>query len=80
VPDLILLDLGLPDLDGFEVAARLQRLPALERTSIAAISGYGHEPYRRRSAAMGFACHLVKPIDMAQLEAVLRRLTEHAPV
>jgi len=79
VPDLVLLDLGLPDLDGFEVAGRLKSLAALARTRIVAVSGYGQEQYQMRSAAMGFASHLVKPIDMAQLEAVLRRLAEQVP-
>jgi two-component system CheB/CheR fusion protein len=74
VPDLVLLDLGLPDLDGFEVASRLRRLPALRDTKLVAVSGYGQEHHQRRSSEAGFDRHLIKPIDLAQLEAALESL------
>ena len=54
-------------------------MPLLERTRIVAVSGYGQEQYQKRSAAMGFASHLVKPIDMARLEDVMDALRERLP-
>jgi len=78
-PDLVLLDLGLPDMDGFEVASQLQAMTDLARTRIVAVSGYGQEQVQRQSAAMGFAAHLVKPIDQASLDTVIRRLAAEGP-
>ena len=74
LPDVILLDLGLPDLDGYEVASRLRGQAGLERSAIIAISGYGQAQYLTRSAEAGFSHHIVKPVDMAHLEALLSSL------
>ncbi|HET9941341.1 MAG TPA: ATP-binding protein, partial [Candidatus Eisenbacteria bacterium] len=73
-PDVILLDLGLPDLDGYEVASRLRAQAGLEQSAIIAISGYGQAQYLTRSAEAGFSHHIVKPVDMAHLEALLTAL------
>ena len=73
-PDVILLDLGLPDLDGYEVASRLRGQAGLERSAIIAISGYGQAQYLTRSAEAGFSHHIVKPVDMAHLDALLTAL------
>ena len=73
-PDVILLDLGLPDLDGYEVASRLRGQAGLERSAIIAISGYGQAKYLTRSAEAGFSHHIVKPVDMAHLDALLTAL------
>jgi len=70
-PDIVLLDIGLPDLDGYEVASRIRNEPALTDTKVIAVTGFGQEQHQGRSAAAGFACHMVKPIDLAQLDAVL---------
>jgi PAS domain S-box-containing protein len=64
-PDLMFLDIGLPGLDGYALAARLRA--AGHRGAIVAITGYGHVDDRRRSEAAGFDHHLVKPIDFAEL-------------
>ena len=73
-PDVILLDLGLPDLDGYEVASRLRAQAGFEQSAIIAISGYGQAQYLTRSAEAGFSHHIVKPVDMAHLEALLSAL------
>ncbi len=70
-PEFVFLDLGLPGLDGFEVAARLRAEPGLEAMRIIAISGYAQEADRRRSREAGIDQHLVKPADPAFLESLL---------
>ena len=69
-PDLVLLDIGLPGMEGYEVAARL-RASGHTRATLVALTGYGREDDVRRSRDAGFDHHLVKPVDLAQL----RRLT-----
>ena len=71
-PDVVLLDLGLPGMDGYSVAQHLRRDQDLPRPTIIAISGYGQEEDRRRSAEVGIDHHLVKPVSFTQLEAMLR--------
>jgi CheY-like chemotaxis protein len=70
-PDIILLDLGLPGIDGYEVAERLRASEKNRGATIIAISGYGQEEDRRRSAEVGIDHHLVKPISFGQLESLL---------
>jgi len=70
-PDVVLLDIGLPDLDGYEVATRIRNEPALTGTRVIAVTGFGQEHQQGRSATAGFDHHMVKPIDLAQLDAVL---------
>jgi len=70
-PDVVLLDIGLPDLDGYEVASRIRKEPALIQTKVIALTGFGQEQHRGRPEAAEFAYHMVKPIDLAQLDAVL---------
>jgi signal transduction histidine kinase/ActR/RegA family two-component response regulator len=71
VPDVVLLDIGLPGMDGLEVARRLRVEPRLRNCLIAAISGYGQDDDRRRSEEAGFDAHLVKPFDLTALERLL---------
>ncbi|RYY82537.1 MAG: response regulator, partial [Comamonadaceae bacterium] len=66
-PDLVLLDLGLPLMDGYEVAARLRSDPVLARTRIVALTGWGTAQDRARTAAAGFDAHLTKPIAPERL-------------
>ena len=70
-PDLCLLDIGLPEMDGLELARRLRRHPATARATLVAVTGYGQDQDRRNSAAAGFDHHLVKPVDMAALEKII---------
>jgi PAS domain S-box-containing protein len=77
-PDAVLLDLGMPDLDGFTVAAELRRQPWAADCLLVAISGWGQAPDRDRATEAGFAAHLTKPAAMADIEALLAR-REPAP-
>ena len=63
VPGVVLLDIGLPGLDGYEVARRLRAVPGSERLLLIALTGYGQESDRRRSIEAGFDHHLVKPLE-----------------
>ncbi len=70
-PDLILLDIGLPGIDGYEVARRLRGTRETESIRLIACTGYGREDDVRRIEEAGFDGHLVKPVSAAQLEAML---------
>jgi hypothetical protein len=70
-PDTVLLDLGLPGMDGFEVARRLHLLPGLQGAHLVAITGYGQASDREATRQAGFAAHLVKPVDFDALEKLL---------
>ncbi|MBA2963169.1 MULTISPECIES: hybrid sensor histidine kinase/response regulator [Ramlibacter] len=70
-PHVVLLDLGLPVMDGFEVARALRDDPALKDVFIAALTGWGAENDRRRTAEAGFDAHLTKPVELSALEAAL---------
>jgi PAS domain S-box-containing protein len=71
-PDVVLLDLGLPVVDGYRVAQTLRARAGGEVPLLVAISGYGQPEDRQRSQRVGFDHHLVKPIDCAQLIALMR--------
>lgn len=70
-PDVVLLDIGLPGLDGFEVAKRMRADPALEDVMLIAVSGYCQEEDRRRSRKAGFDHHLAKPTEHRELLALI---------
>jgi CheY-like chemotaxis protein len=72
-PEIVLLDLGLPRLDGFEVAARLRADPSTRPAVLIALSGYSRDEDRDRSRAVGFEHHLVKPVEFDELLALLHR-------
>jgi CheY-like chemotaxis protein len=78
-PDAVLLDIGLPGLDGYQVAERLRSQPAHRKTLVVAVSGYGQEEDRVRSKAAGFDYHVVKPIDPAVINGLLGSLRENRP-
>jgi CheY-like chemotaxis protein len=63
-PDVALLDIGLPVMDGYEVARRLRELPGCAKTRLIALTGYGQESDHDRSRRAGFEDHLVKPVDL----------------
>jgi signal transduction histidine kinase/methanogenic corrinoid protein MtbC1/CheY-like chemotaxis protein len=77
-PEVALLDIGLPSMDGYELARRLRPQPGLGRTVLVALTGWGQEEDRRRSAEAGFDHHLVKPVDLPELQRVLATATEKA--
>ena len=69
-PRLALLDLGLPELDGYEVARRLRESHPDDPLLLVAITGYGQDADRKRSAQAGFDRHLVKPVSVADVLAL----------
>ncbi len=73
-PQVAILDLGLPLMDGFELASRFAADPALRRARLIAVTGYGQKDDRRRTTAASFAAHFVKPVDLAQLSAAIHDL------
>jgi two-component system, chemotaxis family, CheB/CheR fusion protein len=70
-PDVILLDIGLPEIDGYEVAYRVRQQPSLDGVVLVAMTGYGQPEDRQRSQAVGFDHHLVKPAEFADLQTIL---------
>ena len=70
-PRYVLLDIGLPGMDGYEVATRLRQEETLKDATLIAVSGYGQDSDRRRSREAGFDQHLVKPVDPEELLALL---------
>lgn len=73
-PQAALLDLGLPVMDGFELAARLRELPGLGDIKLVAVTGYGRPRDLERTKQAGFDDHVVKPIAVMRIEAVLAAL------
>ena len=76
-PDAVLLDIGLPGLDGYQVVERLRAQSAHRKTLVVAVSGYGQEEDRVRSKAAGFDFHVVKPIDPSVINGLLGSLREN---
>ena len=70
-PDVAFLDLGLPIMDGYELAAHLRDIPGLADLQLIAVTGYGQESDRRKTRAAGFHHHLVKPVDIDAIDATL---------
>ena len=72
-PDVALLDIGLPQMNGFELAQQMRRDPALGGTLLVAVTGYGQMHDRARASASGFNHHLVKPVEFSALQELLRQ-------
>jgi two-component system CheB/CheR fusion protein len=75
-PDVVLLDIGLPKMNGWQVARQIRALNGSKRPLLIAISGYGTLADRLRSQEAGIDLHLVKPVDIADLDELLRRATD----
>lgn len=71
-PDLMLLDLAMPKLDGYAVARQLRLLPDFQHVVIACVSGYGTDDHRRLARDAGCDTHLIKPISLTALESLLQ--------
>jgi PAS domain S-box-containing protein len=73
-PTVVLMDLGMPGMDGFELAHRIRQHPRFGRVHLIALSGWGQEADRRRSQAAGIEQHLVKPVNIDDLQGLLESL------
>jgi two-component system CheB/CheR fusion protein len=74
-PDLMVVDIGLPDINGYEVARRVRRDPALRDAILVALTGHAQDEDKEEATAAGFDHHLVKPVEPRALEALVTRLT-----
>ena len=70
-PDLVISDIGMPNIDGYELARRLRKEPDSERLILVALTGYGQETDKQQAKAAGFDYHLVKPVSLEALQALL---------
>jgi CheY-like chemotaxis protein len=73
LPEIALIDIGLPGMDGYELARQIRALAGDKPLYLVAVTGYGLPEDRRRTREAGFDLHLVKPVDPAALAAVLAR-------
>ncbi|MDB5891542.1 MAG: diguanylate cyclase [Polaromonas sp.] len=73
LPDVCLLDIGLPEMNGDEMARRLRAEPATAKLMLLAVTGYGQAQDIENSMAAGYSHHLVKPVDTAELDRLLAR-------
>jgi two-component system, sensor histidine kinase len=71
----MLIDIGLPGMDGYEVARRVRQDPKLRRIVLVALTGYGREEDKREAAAAGFDHHLTKPIEIDKLQELVALLS-----
>jgi two-component system CheB/CheR fusion protein len=78
VPDVIVLDIGLPGMTGYEVARQLRRRPEFERLPLVAVTGYGQDNDRKNAFDAGFNHHLTKPVDPDVLQATVMQSTTTA--
>ena len=74
-PDVVVLDIGLPGMNGYEVAMQLRASEQGRAMLLVALTGYGEEPDRQRAREAGFDQHLVKPLDAATLERIVEYST-----
>jgi CheY-like chemotaxis protein len=79
VPDVVLLDIGLPLMDGYEVARRCREEPTLQGMTLVAMTGYGQDSDKQRSQEAGFDAHLVKPVNLQDLVLLLTQPDFVAP-
>ncbi len=77
IPDVILLDIGLPGLNGYEIAKLIRKQPSLKDVVLIALTGYGQESDRQASMEAGFNHHLIKPARLAQVRQILASVAEH---
>jgi len=74
-PDVVLMDIGLPKLDGYEACRRIRQQPGGADMVVVAVTGWGQDEDRERSSEAGFDHHLVKPVDQATLAEILASVT-----
>jgi signal transduction histidine kinase len=76
MPDLALIDIGLPDMDGYQLAALVRRLPSPKRATLVALTGFGTAEDRERAQAAGFDSHLLKPVRFDDLTRLVESLPD----
>jgi two-component system, OmpR family, response regulator len=72
-PEVVILDIGLPGMDGFELAREMRKRPSTQQCLLLALTGYGGDADRQRAHDAGFDHHLVKPVSFEDIEAVIAR-------
>ena len=77
-PEIVILDIGLPDISGYEVARMLRGRPGGRSLYLAAVTGWGQPEDRARALAAGFDQHVLKPTDAAKIKAILQLAAERA--
>jgi CheY-like chemotaxis protein len=80
LPDVVLLDIGLPKLNGYEVAQRIREQPWGASMFLIAVTGWGQEEDRQRSSEVGLNVHMVKPVEPSALEKLLAELPQGGPL
>jgi CheY-like chemotaxis protein len=75
-PDIVLLDIGLPGLNGYEVAKQIRQHPELKHVVLVALTGYGQDSDRQASGQAGFTHHIVKPARFEELQKILATVAE----
>ena len=78
-PDLVISDVGMPDMDGYELARRVRQNPALCGVVLVALTGYAQDSDRQQALAAGFNHYLMKPVSMEALEKILTSLPVPSP-
>jgi CheY-like chemotaxis protein len=79
-PDVVLIDIGLPKLNGYEVAGQMRLVPGMHRAVLVALTGYGTSQDIERAFVAGFQHHLTKPVDLERVEALLAKIGTSSPV
>jgi CheY-like chemotaxis protein len=79
-PDVVISDIGMPNIDGYELARRLREAPDSERLILVALTGYGQEADKQQAKAAGFDYHLVKPLSLEALQDLLATLPTPLPI
>lgn len=77
-PEVVFLDIGMPGMNGYEVARALRKTPGLERTFLVALTGWGAESDRTRTRDAGFDEHLIKPAELTVVRSLLEKLAQSA--
>jgi CheY-like chemotaxis protein len=75
-PDVMLVDIGLPGIDGFEVAQRVRAIPSCQHVTLVALTGYGRSEDKERTRAAGFDHHLTKPVEIDALQGLVATLAK----
>ena len=77
-PHIAFLDIGMPMINGYELAAMIRRWLPVSEVKLVAVTGYGTEEHRTRSRQAGFDAHVLKPIDPALVESIVRTVLDEA--